>query len=169
MGKALEGLYDKDGVFIEEKPFPQATHDWYKTNGLDHATYNHEPSMARQEFAAECDINTIMDRYQSTGFLPQSPFTPAPTYVDFTEIPQDLMGTLQFLADAEKAFMQLPAQVRRTFDNNPHEFVAYASDPANLDQLRAWELAPKPAPEPPAMPVAPAPESPPVASPQPAK
>lgn len=130
--------------------FPIARTDFAKGNGLsrDELEFHTDgPSMARQEFAEECDINSIMARYETTGQLPANGGA-EPRYVDFTEIPQDLMGTLNFMDEAQASFMTLPAKVRREFDNNPHEFVAFASDPGNLGQLQDWGLAPKPEPEP---------------------
>ena len=37
-----------------------------KTKGLDCSV---EPSLTKQSFASECDINTIMARYEHTGVL----------------------------------------------------------------------------------------------------
>ncbi|AXH73256.1 MAG: internal scaffolding protein [Microviridae sp.] len=121
----------------------QAENDFHKTNGSDTTVFNREPSLTRQEFAEECDINALMKRYDGhviggPGNLPPR----EPMYVDFAELPQDLMGYLEFMKNAESAFMSLPAQVRKEFDNSPHEFVAYASDPSSLEQMRSWGLAP---------------------------
>ncbi|QCQ84826.1 internal scaffolding protein [Blackfly microvirus SF02] len=99
------------------------------------------PSRTRQEFAEECDVNTIMKRYETTGTI--SHFNDGtPQYLDLTEVPQDLLGALEFLKEAEAAFMRLPAHVRREFDNSAPRFVEFAEDGANLDKLREWGLAP---------------------------
>lgn len=125
-------------------------HDFYKTNGLDHSIGNWGPSLTRQEFADDCDINNIMARYANgeiPSFVNQAR---EPTYVDFTSMPSDLMGALDASRRAAEAFMTLPAEVRREFDNDPIKFVDFASDKENLPQLQTWGLAPKPkAPEPP--------------------
>jgi hypothetical protein len=67
-------------------------------------------------------------------------------YVDFTEMPTNLMDYMAFMDGAEKAFMSLPAVVRKEFDNSAVAFVDFASDPKNLDQMRGWGLAPPVAP-----------------------
>ena len=104
------------------------------------------PSLTRQEFAEEADINNLMARYERTGVIShQSPKTPR--YVDWSEMP-DLHSALQILADAETAFMSLPAKVRAEFENDVSQFVKYAEDPENLEQMRSWGLA-KPAEPPP--------------------
>lgn len=121
--------------------------DFYATNGAPRAsfeTHTPGPSMARQEFADECDINKVMLKYQP-GTWPPVPNGVEPRYVDFTALPSDLMGTMELVHAADAAFMSLPAAVRREFENDPLEFADYAADPANLEQMRAWGLA-KPEP-----------------------
>lgn len=123
-----------------------AGHDWIKSNGHESVPQDvGKFSMARQEFKEECDINTIMERYQTTGMLPAN--VHEPVYVDFSDIPDDLMGLMARLDEAQGAFMSLPARVRAEFDNSPQAFVDFATQPSNLEQLRAWGLAPPAAPK----------------------
>lgn len=105
---------------------------------------NDEPSMTRQEMSPDCDINVIMARYERTGLVPTN-LNAAPTYLDLTQTPPDLMTALNMINDADDAFMRLPATVRKEFDNDAMRFVEYASDGNNIEQLREWGLAP-PAP-----------------------
>lgn len=104
------------------------------------------PSLTRQEFAAESDINNLMAQYEKTGIITHVNQT-QPQYLDVSDVP-DLQYAMHILADANAAFMRLPALVRREFDNDPVKFVAYAQDPANVDRMREWGLA-EPAPVPP--------------------
>lgn len=127
---------------MSDVEFPQAYHDFYKTNGGEYDTHTPGPSLTRQEFADECDINVIMARYEKTGQLPAN--NAEPMYVDFTSVPTNLMDTMRFMDEAQAAFMTLPAKVRKEFDNDPAMFVDFAGDPENLDQMRAWGLAPTP-------------------------
>lgn len=106
---------------------------------------NTEPSMAKQEFKDECDINVLMARYEKDG-LPPGLTTATPSYIDCTEIPS-LREAMDIFINAEAAFMSLSANVRKEFDNDPLKFVEYASDKANLPKMREWGLAP-PEPEP---------------------
>lgn len=107
------------------------------------------PSMTRQEFAEECDLNQIMKRYEKTGMLPVNAQS-EPRYIDFTQSPADLQEAMRVMIEAEAAFMSLPASVRRDFDNDAMRFVEFAEDGANLGKLREWGLAPpEKAPEPP--------------------
>lgn len=104
------------------------------------------PSMTREEFAAECDINTIMKKYAVTGVVGHvNPVQPR--FIDAVGVP-DLMTALNTMSDAQQAFMQLPAVVRREFDNDAMEFVKFASESENLPKLRQWGLAaPEKAPD----------------------
>jgi len=98
-------------------------------------------SMTRQEFAEESDINFLMARYERSGVWPLPPNDHVPQYLDVSNVP-DLMTAMKVLHAAEEAFMTLPAKVRREFDNDPVQFVAFAENPDNLDQMREWNLAP---------------------------
>lgn len=98
------------------------------------------PSLTRQEFAEECDINVLMARFESTGVGPQT-VTGEPRYLDLTDVP-DLQHAMHVMIEADNAFMTLPAKVRKEFDNDPVKFVEFASDPENLPQMRDWGLAP---------------------------
>lgn len=93
---------------------------------------------AKQEFAEECDINTIMARYAKTGTVPTN--VGQPFYGDFADLPS-FQEAHEIIRLAEEAFMSLPATVRREFDNDPGAFVRFAEDEANLEQMRLWGLA----------------------------
>lgn len=104
-----------------------------------------EPSRTRQEFAEDCDINNIMAKYETTGFLPQNVNTREPAYLDLSNTPTRLQDALALVEEAQTAFMTLPAEIRRDLDNSPINFVEWAQDPANADTLRKYGLA-KPLP-----------------------
>jgi len=110
-----------------------------------------EPSLTRQEFAEECDINILMSRYEKTGQLPPMSGR-EPRYLDLAEVGKyDLAHVMQVLNDAEASFMSLPALVRAEFENDPVKFVEYAEKPENIGRLRdlglAKPLVPKPEPQ----------------------
>lgn len=135
--------------------FPEATHDFYKFGGDRCVFHTEGASLTRQEFADECDINSIMARYEGHVIGGPGNLPPAnPVYFDFAAAPQTLLEFLTFMQDADRQFMTLPAAVRREFDNDPKLFVDFASDPENLDQMRTWGLAPKAPPEAPQAPTA---------------
>lgn len=97
-------------------------------------------SVTQQHFRDECDINNIVKRYNATGLIRQIPGDPI--YADFTQLPKDYHDALGRVIEAQEAFMRLSSNVRAQFDNDPAAFVEFAVDPANLDQMREWRLAP---------------------------
>lgn len=123
-------------------------------NGSDAGAVNFATALDRthQEFREECDINTIMARYNATGVMPQpwkSP--PKPLWGDFSSVPE-FQAAQQLLVDARDAFLSLPAKVRARFHNDPAEVLAFVHDPDNLEEARKLGLA-NPAPPSPAPPV----------------
>lgn len=155
-----------DGVVEKRVTTPPELVDFYQNNGADVGIGDTGPSMTRQEFADECDINVIMAQYEKTGTL-NHVAAREPMYLDLTAVP-DFRVAMDMMLDAEKAFMSLPALVRKEFDNDARNFVDYAVKPENLDQMRKWGLAapgepPAPPAAPPATPAAPAPVEPPKA------
>ena len=125
---------------------PEVDFDFYKTSGMRGDLDRFEPSLTRQEFAEECDINTIMARYEASGVISHVNRA-QPFYLDTTDYP-DLQGAMDQFREASLAFNALPAAVRREFDNDPQRFVDFASDSANLPRMREWGLgAPEKAPD----------------------
>lgn len=143
-----KGLPLGDGNVVRLVTTPPELIDAYAFNGADTGSRNDEPSLTRQEFAEECDINVIMKQYEKTGVISHVA-SREPLYLDLTDMP-DFRSAMDMMASAEKAFMSLPANVRRDFDNDARNFVDFAQDRANLDKMREYGLAP-PAekPEPP--------------------
>lgn len=95
-------------------------------------------SLAVQSERDDCDINVIMERFGHGVPLPGS--LRIPTYGDFTGV-SDYRSALDLISAADDSFMQLPADVRSRFQNDPARFVDFASDPRNLDEMRAMGLA----------------------------
>lgn len=99
------------------------------------------------------DINVMWDRLIRTGS--SLPVAPPPTYQDFTEA-KDFQESQNLILAARASFMALPANFRKTLDNDPGAFVDFASRAENLPELRKLGLA---------IPEAPPENAPPVASP----
>lgn len=93
------------------------------------------PSRAKQEFAEEVDINTIVRRFGLTGELPVG--VPQVMQGDFTTV-MDFRGAMDMIVKAREMFAEMPAEVRAEFDNDPAKFLDFTSDPKNKD--RAIEL-----------------------------
>lgn len=81
----------------------------------------------KQEFKAECDINTLMARYRSTGILPPGRQV---SYGDFSEV-GDYHAAQQVLVTAREQFEGLPSEVRERFRNDPARFLEFISEKGN--------------------------------------
>jgi phage internal scaffolding protein len=138
-----EDDHDDEVLFGENTfDFQKPQHDFYKPHASAGIS-DWSPSLTRQEFAEECDINTIMAQYERTGVINHVARSD-PMYLDYTSVPRDLQSAMNFMRDASSEFMRLPAHVRKEFDNDPSRFVAFAEDPKNVEKMRSWDLAKRP-------------------------
>jgi phage internal scaffolding protein len=120
------------------------------------------PSMTKQSFKAECDINNIV-----RDFTPQ--YMAELTMLNqqaglYQDLPDtiDYQMSLEALRQTDAAFASLPAKIRARFDNDPAQFLQFFNDPANQEEAIALGLALDTRPPPP-------PEEPPKAPPEPPK
>lgn len=90
--------------------------------------------LTKQQEAIECNINTIIARYQKTGHLPPSPKTPM--YGDFTG-PTTLLEAQALVKEASERFLALPSAVRELCDQNPAKYLAMAQTPDGLKAIIA--------------------------------
>lgn len=97
-----------------------------------------DETRTQQQFAAEVDINTIVKQFGITGEMPQN--VRVPLSEEFIET-MDYRSSLDKLMEADRAFMQFPAELRARFGNDPAKFVDFVSDPANIEETRKWNLA----------------------------
>jgi len=97
------------------------------------------PSKTDQNQMASCDINNILKKYAKTGLLPDL-IKSNPMYGDFTNT-MDYHQSLDFVLHAQAQFEALPALVRARFDHDPANFLEFANDPKNLDEMVEMGLA----------------------------
>lgn len=96
-------------------------------------------SLAKQSFAEEVDINTLVRRFGIDGVVPVG--VRMPTYGDFTGV-HDFQSAMNAVAVAREAFDEMPAHVRARFHNDPAEFVAFCSDESNRPEAVKLGLVP---------------------------
>ena len=109
----------------------------FDENSLNTGIEFTEPSLTKQSFRDECDINNILRQFNVTGQLPVG--SVQPQYGDFSGI-TDYQSALNAVMAAQDCFLQLPAKLRARFDNDPALFVEFASDEANKDEMKALGL-----------------------------
>lgn len=88
--------------------------------------------MTCQEFKAETDINNMINKFYSQGFVP--PPTSPPIYGDFTT-DFDYTDYHNILDAADDFFNRLPSKIRDDFNNDPAKFFdVYCRNPNVLAQ-----------------------------------
>jgi len=102
----------------------------------------------KQAMKAECDINNIMRKFEKSGIVDHlskydgryGQFIGAPEYHE----------AMNQVAEAAEMFMEIPAKIRKRFNNDPAEFLEFVQNEDNRDELVSMGLAraPTPAPEP---------------------
>ncbi len=121
-------------------------------NGLHYTGSDHPPKVLLQNFgktrtrqseAKATNINTIMKQYDRTGMLPV--VGRDGLFMDVSDVP-DYRTSLDLITRADDMFMQLPADLRARFDNEPAIFLDWTSDPANRDEMVELGLLPRPDP-----------------------
>jgi phage internal scaffolding protein len=103
-----------------------------------------EPSLAQQHYKDECDINTILEKFNITGLLPEQ--TLSPRYGDFTGI-GDYHTALNRVIAAQDEFEALPAQIRARFENDPAKLIEFLEDENNRPEAEQLGLVDKGAAE----------------------
>jgi phage internal scaffolding protein len=110
---------------------------------IDRVSYfDDSPSMTKQSFKEQCDINKIVGRFIKTGTLTHFR-EKAGSYGDFTQV-KDFQSAMQSVLAAEDAFELLPSELRKRFNQNPSEMISFLDNPANMDEAIALGLVSKP-------------------------
>jgi phage internal scaffolding protein len=108
---------------------------------LNTGEVTYPPSMTKQSFLAECDINNIIKAFKVTGQIKHiNERAQQGAYADLPD-PQDFQEALHQVRDAQASFATLPAHVRSRFANDPAEFLAFMANPANQDEIIRLGLA----------------------------
>lgn len=99
---------------------------------------NNEKSKTKQSFKDETDINLILEKYVKTGLINHEPSNPG-QYGDFSNV-VDYQSACNAVLEVERNFMQLPAQARARFQNDPGQFLEFIQDPKNLEEAQKLGL-----------------------------
>lgn len=93
---------------------------------------------AQQQFKDDCDINSIMKRFQKTGAIDHVA-QHQPQYGVHT--PQSLHEAMNIVAQADSMFNDLPSSLRRRFNGSAAELLEFVQDPANESEAETLGLA----------------------------
>lgn len=97
--------------------------------------------VTQQQFKEESDINTIVKRFGLTGTVPLN-YKP-PLSGDFTEV-SDFHTAMNAVRAADEAFMQMPAALRKKFNHDPQELMAFLDKDSNREEAMKLGLVNRP-------------------------
>lgn len=134
----------------KKAPFLRSTYNYDMDKASDDAGLCcRDPSLTKQSFAEEADINTMISRFGVGYEMPAG--VVAPTYMDFEGV-YDFRTAMTAITDAREAFQALPADVRYRFANDPQRFLEFCSNDSNrAEAVKLGLVVPVPeakAPEP---------------------
>ena len=126
------------------------------------------PSLTKQSFKDETNVNNIMAKYLQTGLLDHVNNHQG-NYDNFVSAP-DYHTAMNRITAADQAFESMPSDLRARFQNSAPAFLEFVQNPENRDQMIDMGLLPKIPKEPVTDPAAgdPAPANPAPSEPTPA-
>ena len=90
------------------------------------------PSLTKQSFKQECDVNNILKNYNKTGVMPEN-FNPG-EYRDLDGT--DYQEYMQTVASANSMFEELPSALRKRFKNDPAQLLSFVHDDKNVAEAQ---------------------------------
>ena len=102
-------------------------------NGPRKQPQKYNDGRTKQCFKNECDIVKIMARADKAGTISHLQKFEG-IYADFSDY--DFFEATQKLTRGREIFDELPAELRREFDQSPAAFFEFVNDPENVEQLR---------------------------------
>nr|WAE43787.1 MAG: internal scaffolding protein [Microviridae sp.] len=97
-----------------------------------------DKGVTKQSDLKDCDINIIMKKYERTGLLPDLILKDG-RYGDFSDVPT-YQESCEIVRAAQEQFDALGVDIRNRFNNDPVQFLAFASNDANYDEMARMGL-----------------------------
>lgn len=109
-------------------------------------TFDYEkfPGKTKQSFQEQCDVNSIIAKFQRTK-VPEHLNQGQASFGDFSNV-DDYHSAMNKVRNAELGFSELPATLRSRFGNDPARLVEFLQDEDNLDEAIKLGLASKSVP-----------------------
>jgi len=104
-------------------------------------TVNSEPSMTKQSFSKEADIDVILKKYVETGVITHGAVGEA-MFGDFSTV-GDYQAAVDAVMRAQEGFDSLPAEVRSRFNNDPSMLMEFVSHEENREEAERLGLVSK--------------------------
>lgn len=108
-----------------------------RPNGsLRATTINGTETKTDQSFKEMQNVNNIMKKYRAVGInYNNMPNAAKGVYGDFSDV-KDYRTAMQASLDVQHAFMQLPSDIRKRFQNDPQELAEFLNDPKNHEEAK---------------------------------
>jgi len=122
---------------ISYRPDVQNAYDRIERTGL---SFEGTKSLTQQQFADDCDINSIMKKHAKLGTVPGNA---SPGYFADVSNFGDFQQAHQMVKEAEEAFMALDSGIRDRFKNDPGLLLNFLQIDANRAEAEALGLLKK--------------------------
>lgn len=90
------------------------------------------PGRTKQSFKDEANINNIVAKYLKTGLMDSVNKNPQ-RYADVSAL-TGYQDSLNIVRQGKELFDGLPANIKKRFQNNPAELIAFLDDDTNKDE-----------------------------------
>lgn len=90
------------------------------------------PSLTKQSFAGDTDINKIIAKFEKTGMI-EHVNRRQPFYGDVSEY-RGYQESLEMVREAQELFNNMSANIRERFENDPVKMIEFLDNPANLQE-----------------------------------
>jgi phage internal scaffolding protein len=90
-----------------------------------------EPTLTKQYFKDDCDVNQILKKWLKTGQPPEA--KTSGRFGDFSCV-DDYQVACNRILEAQASFDALPSKLRTRFHNDPSELLSFIADPSNVDE-----------------------------------
>jgi phage internal scaffolding protein len=95
--------------------------------------FDDDPGLTEQHHKNECDINNIMSKF-SPDVLTAHALNYAGNYGDYSDMP-DYHTALNMIRQIDNMFLDVPAEIRAKFNNDPASFIDFVNNPDNREAM----------------------------------
>lgn len=106
--------------------------------GLEGITFT-QVTLTKPQFASECDISNIINKFMRTGQLPV--MNERPTIQSTEGLPDNFQDLMDSMVKVRQQFDTLPLEERNKFNNNPELWLEALANEKNVNEPEKIEEA----------------------------
>jgi len=103
-------------------------------SGLTGFTFK-RPSLVKKQFADECDLGKIVQRFIKTGELPNVHVKQPLPFQDISAAPEDFQAAMEFKVTASNMFEAEPQEIKDLFQGSVERYMEFKALPEDQQQL----------------------------------